>query len=74
MKEVGGRGGVWGGGGGGGGSLTGPAEVECDIPPLSSLFNSDEMSRVPDQNGVSRLYNMLEIHHSGPEPSIYSCP
>ena len=22
------------------------------------------------QNGISRLYNMLEIHHSGPEPSI----
>ena len=24
----------------------------------------------PDQNGVSPLHNMLEIHHSGPEPSI----
>ena len=26
--------------------------------------------RVPDQNGVSRLYNMLEIYHSGLEPLI----
>ena len=30
------------------------------------------ISRVPDQNSVSRLYNMLEIYHSGPEPSIWS--
>ena len=28
--------------------------------------------RVPDQNGISWLYNMLEIYHSGPKPSIYS--
>ena len=28
--------------------------------------------RVSDQNGVSLLYIMLEIHHSDPEPSI-SC-
>ena len=28
------------------------------------------VSRVPDQNCISRLYNMLEIYHSGPEPSI----
>ena len=26
--------------------------------------------RVPDQNGVFPLYIMLEIHHSGWEPSI----
>ena len=26
--------------------------------------------RVPDQNGISLLYIMLEIHHSGREPSI----
>ena len=32
------------------------------------LFN---MSRVPNQNGVSLLYIMLEIHHSGREPSIF---
>ena len=28
--------------------------------------------RVPYQNGVSLLYNMLEIRHSGQEPSICS--
>ena len=28
--------------------------------------------RVPDQNCVSRLYNMLEIHYSGPEPLTYA--
>ena len=28
-------------------------------------------SMVPDQNGVSLLYIMLEIHHSGREPSKY---
>ena len=28
-------------------------------------------SRVSDQNGVSPLYIMLEIHHSGREPSNY---
>ena len=29
------------------------------------------ISRVSDQNGVSLLYIMLEIHHSGWEPSIF---
>ena len=28
------------------------------------------ISTVPDQSGISRLYNMLEIYYSGPEPSI----
>ena len=28
-------------------------------------------SRVPNQNGVSLLYIMLEIHHSGRKPSKY---
>ena len=32
--------------------------ITCNIP------------RVPDQNGVSRIYNMIEINPSGPEPSI----
>ena len=27
-------------------------------------------TRVPYKNGMSRLRNMLEIYHSGPEPSI----
>ena len=26
--------------------------------------------RVPDQNDISRLYNILEIYHSDREPSI----
>ena len=29
------------------------------------------ISRVTDQNGIPRQYNMLEIHHSGPERSNY---
>ena len=29
------------------------------------------ISRVSNQNGVSLLYIMVEIHHSGREPSIY---
>ena len=29
------------------------------------------ISRVSDQNGVSPLYIVLEIHHSGPDPLIY---
>ena len=29
------------------------------------------ISRVSDQNGISLLCIMLEIHHSGPEPSLY---
>ena len=33
--------------------------------------NDDCISRVPDQNGVSLLYIMLEIHHSGREPSNF---
>ena len=39
-----------------------------------SLFMSERLIyyvlRVPDQNGVSRLYSMVEIHYSGLEPSI----
>ena len=30
------------------------------------------ISRVPDQNGISQLYNMLEIYHSGLEPLKYN--
>ena len=33
---------------------------------------SSMISRVSNQNGVSLLYIMLEIHHSGREPLIYS--
>ena len=34
------------------------------------VLEMERILRVPDQNGVSRPYNMLEMHHSGPEPSI----
>ena len=33
-------------------------------------IRSRKVSRVPDQNGVFLLYIMLEIHHSGLEPSV----
>ena len=36
--------------------------------PLYPLFLVETILRVPDQNGVSLLYIMLEIHHSGQEP------
>ena len=32
---------------------------------------TSHISRVPNQNGASLLYIMLEIYHSGWEPSIY---
>ena len=31
-------------------------------------MGTEERVRVPDQKGVSLLYIMLEIHHSGREP------
>ena len=50
-------------------------KVSC--PLSSTVCKSGKLrlrvciSRVPDQNGVSLLYIILEIHHSGREPSIY---
>ena len=41
---------------------------------LSDKLSCAYISRVPDQNGVSLLYIMLEIHHSGREPSISRVP
>ena len=35
------------------------------------LTSDNYISRVPDQNGVSLLYIMLEINHSGREPSNF---
>ena len=29
--------------------------------------------RVSNQNGISRLYIIVEIYHSGWKPSIYGC-
>ena len=43
-----------------------PMSKAAKLSHLISLF----MSRVSGQNGVSLLYIMLEIHHSGWEPSI----
>ena len=51
----------------------GQPRTECDgggslmaYAPLGEVG----ITRVSDQNGVSLLYIMLEIHHSGQEPSI----
>ena len=33
-----------------------------------TLIIDNKVLRVPDQNGIARLYNMLEIDHSGPDP------
>ena len=41
--------------------------------PRSKLMNLAYCSsRVPDQNSVSLLYIMLEVHHSGREPQFVS--
>ena len=32
-------------------------------------IRSNKKSRVPNENGISRLHHMLEIYHSGPKPS-----
>ena len=45
------------------------AFVFCKDPPDKET-GCDYISRVSDQNGVSLLYIMIEIHHSGQEPSI----
>ena len=37
---------------------------------IGDLILYTNISRVSDQNGVSLLYIMLEIHHSGQEPLI----
>ena len=39
---------------------------------ILTLTISIHSLRVSDQNGVSVLYIMLEIHHSGREPLIFS--
>ena len=37
---------------------------------VNSVMCAPHILRVPDQNGISWLYNMLKKYHSGPEPSI----
>ena len=44
--------------------------LPCFLFVSSFLFWSIYISRVSNQNGVSPLYIMLEIHNSGWEPSI----
>ena len=39
--------------------------------PLLFMLLSALISRVPDQNGVSQAWYIVEIHHSGQKPSIY---
>ena len=42
--------------------------------PLGDLVKTDPplafLSRVPDQNGISQACDIVQICHSGPEPSI----
>ena len=39
---------------------------------LHQVLSLTYITRVPYHNGISRLYNMLEIYHSGPEPNPFS--
>ena len=43
------------------------------IETRTHYLKTDCIWRVPDQSGVSHLYNMLELYHSGSEPSNYFC-
>ena len=56
--------------------------LNSSVPCLVWVFEHDCLDkccfgylilRVSDQNGVSLLYIMLEMHHSGREPSNYVC-
>ena len=58
------------------GDITRPTDVisfqgcSCSLLQYSGC-NSGIISRVPDQNGVSQAWYIVEIHHSGRKPSIY---
>ena len=41
------------------------------VNTITNVLHHTYISRISDQKGVSLLYIMLEIHHSGREPSIY---
>ena len=43
--------------------------LNCKVS-LKNMFFALIISRVSDQNGVSPLYIILEIYHSGRKPSI----
>ena len=34
---------------------------------------SESLTRVSDQNGISRRYIIVQIYHSGRKPSNYNC-
>ena len=40
---------------------------------LETAFAFECISRVPDQSGISQACYIVEIYHSGLEPSIYQC-
>ena len=46
--------------------------VSLSLSPPFSLFRCWQISRVPNQNGVSQAWCIVQIHHSGREPSIYN--
>ena len=55
-----------------------PARLSHLLPPIVShtaatagITSTAAAARVPDQNGVSLIHIMLEIHHSGRQPSCY---
>ena len=44
--------------------------IQLSHPPSIQYFGlPNSVTRISDQNGVSLLYIMLEMHHSGWEPS-----
>ena len=49
------------------------ASVPCMCTLQIFFYPTGTISRVSDQNGVSPLYIILEIHHSCMEPSVCSC-
>ena len=49
-----------------------PVEIDNrEVFHPCSCLTEGNISRVSNQNGVSPLYIMLEIHHPGWEPSIF---
>ena len=45
--------------------------ISYSIAPITTA-KSKTVSRVPDQNGVSLLYIVVEIHHSGRQSSVFA--
>ena len=53
-------------------AVLGQTVVLCLFCSAWILIYIRNMSRVPDQNGVSQAWYIVEIRHSGREPSIYT--